>query len=173
MKPDCLYLGLGGNMAGSQSALDMALVRLSERFRFRAVSSLYLTEAQDYPNQAPFLNVVGAWELPEPLNPSDCLEIILAIESELGRTRRGAIPKGPRIIDIDILLVASLRFDLPELTVPHPRMHQRRFVLEPLLEIAPGLCEPISGEPYQAYLAACFNQGIYSKRPLKYTDVSV
>lgn len=160
-------------MQGSLTALHEAVARLSAIFPFRAVSSLYLTEAQDYIDQAPFLNLVGAWELLPAMDAKTCLVKILGIEADLGRTRQGAIPKGPRIIDIDILLFGDYKLESPELTVPHPRMFQRRFVLEPLLEIAPDLSEPQSGTMYQAMLNSCSSQGIYSKRPLKYTNASV
>lgn len=173
MLPDCVYIGLGGNQAGSRRAILAALDAVSGLCACRAASSLYLTEAQDYADQPPFLNAVAAFALPD-LPALEFLRRLLAIEAGLGRVRAGAVPKGPRLIDLDLLLFGGAVSDLPELVLPHPRMARRRFVLAPLLEIAPaGLSDPRDGVPYAARLEALAGQAIYSTTPLKYTSPSV
>ena len=99
------------------------------------------TEPVDFTDQPWFLNCAVAFET-EKL-PQQLLSAILRIEKELGRDRETAQPKGPRTIDIDILLFGNFVVDTPILTVPHPALHQRRFVLEPLAEIAPDVRHPI------------------------------
>ena len=92
-------------------------------------------------DQPPFLNLVVQAETS--LAPTDLLRRIEAIESKLGRQR--VVPKGPRTIDIDIVLFGDVVTDTPELTIPHPKMAERRFVLEPLMQLAPTLVHPVLG----------------------------
>jgi 2-amino-4-hydroxy-6-hydroxymethyldihydropteridine diphosphokinase len=93
------------------------------------------------PRQGWFLNAVAAGETS--LDPEELLQACLATEREMGRVR--AERNGPRVIDVDILLFGEERREGPGLVVPHPRLHERRFVLEPLCEIAPGLRHPVLG----------------------------
>lgn len=100
-------------------------------------SSLYETEPQDYEQQPWFLNMAAACSTT--MLPLELLAVTQAIERDLGRDRTAMAPKGPRLIDIDILLYGSAVMQTPELVIPHPRIMERRFVLEPLAEIAPDL----------------------------------
>src|SRR5437879_4737040 len=129
------YLSLGSNLGDRANHLRDAIRRLKPHGRIVAVSSLYETEPVEFTNQPWFLNCAVALETTE--SPRQLMDSILHIELEMGRRR--AEKKGPRTIDIDILLFGDAIVETPELTIPHPAMHQRRFVLEPLAEIAPEL----------------------------------
>jgi 2-amino-4-hydroxy-6-hydroxymethyldihydropteridine diphosphokinase len=114
-----------------------------------AVSSIRETDPVGFADQPQFLNAVAAVETE--LEPRALLELLLAVERELGRTREG--PRfGPRTIDLDLLLYGNEVVDEPGLTLPHPRLHERRFVLEPLAELDPDLAVPEKGS-VQALLA--------------------
>ena len=121
-------------------------------------SSIYETEPQDVADQPWFLNM--AVECESHYFPRQMLKILQRIERELGRVRAGAARRGPRIIDIDILLLGSLVMKTEQLTIPHPRMLERRFVLEPLLEIAPEIRHPQSKEPISRYAAGVARQRV-------------
>ncbi len=103
-------------------------------------SQIYETEAVETFPQPAFLNMVAEVIVDPPSNPSEVMEKLLAIELSLGRTRDTA--KGPRTIDLDLLLYGAESCDMPSLTLPHPRLHHRRFVLVPLAELAPRLIHP-------------------------------
>jgi len=137
--PAFAYLSLGSNLGNRENQLHEAIARLQAVGCTVAVSSLYETEPVEFTDQAWFLNCVVLLETTE--TPEHLLATLLAIEQEMGRVRTRE--KGPRTIDIDILLVGDTILDSPELTIPHPAMHQRRFVLEPLAEIAPDVQHPI------------------------------
>jgi|SRR5580658_265492 2-amino-4-hydroxy-6-hydroxymethyldihydropteridine diphosphokinase len=138
-----VYLSLGSNVGDREDHLREAIERLETKGRIVAVSSFYETEPVDFTDQARFLNCAVALKTNE--TPEQLMAAILCIEREMGRER--IQKKGPRIIDIDILLFGEATgdtvIDSPELTVPHPAMHARRFVLEPLTEIAPGARHPV------------------------------
>jgi 2-amino-4-hydroxy-6-hydroxymethyldihydropteridine diphosphokinase len=112
--------------------------RLGELGGVTAVSSLYETDPVGYLDQPPFLNAVVALETA--LSPADLLHRLLQIEADLGRVR--SFQDAPRTLDLDLLLVDDLTLDTPDLTLPHPRLHQRAFVLVPLAEIAPAALHP-------------------------------
>jgi 2-amino-4-hydroxy-6-hydroxymethyldihydropteridine diphosphokinase len=133
------YLSLGSNVGERAGQLRNAQARLSAAGRLVAVSSLYETEPVEFTEQPWFLNCV--LELETEKTPQELMATILGIEQEMGRRR--VRKKGPRTIDIDILLFRDTEIDSPELTVPHAAMHQRRFVLEPLAEIAPEVQHPL------------------------------
>jgi 2-amino-4-hydroxy-6-hydroxymethyldihydropteridine diphosphokinase len=137
--PQIAYLSLGSNVGERAGQLRNAQARLSAAGRLVAVSSLYETEPVEFSEQPWFLNCV--LELETEKTPQELMATILCIEQEMGRRR--VRKKGPRTIDIDILLVGDTEIDSPELTVPHAAMHQRRFVLEPLAEIAPEVQHPL------------------------------
>jgi 2-amino-4-hydroxy-6-hydroxymethyldihydropteridine diphosphokinase len=139
-----VYLSLGSNIGDRMAQLRDVLARLSAIGRVAAVSSFYETEPVEFTEQPWFLNCVAALETTH--TPQELLAAILGIEEKMGRRR--VQKKGPRIIDIDILLyddavVHGEKTNSSELTIPHPAMQQRRFVLEPLAEIAPGLLHPV------------------------------
>ena len=134
-----VYLSLGSNMGDRSANLDAALARLEALGQVVAVSSFYETEPVDLAEQPWFLNC--AVKLDTEKMPKQLLAGILNLEREMGRQRRQK--KGPRTIDVDILLFGTSIIDAAGLTVPHPALHQRRFVLEPLAEIAPEARHPV------------------------------
>ena len=137
-----VFLGLGSNLGDREAAIDGALARLAARgVRLRARSSTWLTEPVGGPPQGLFLNAAAAVETA--LAPAELLAAALAVEREMGRVR--AERNGPRTIDIDLLLYGDRRVDEPGLSVPHPRLHERRFVLAPLAEIARDVVHPTLG----------------------------
>lgn len=130
--------------------LERALALIErEQIHVVARSSIYETEPQDVAGQPWFLNMAVVCETR--FFPLQLLTALLRIEREMGRVRR--LPRGPRVIDIDILLLGSAVIDTPRLTIPHPRMLERRFVIEPLLEIAPELLHPVTKRPLRDYLS--------------------
>ena len=137
------YLSLGSNLGDRLENLREAMRRLGDAgIALKRTSSVYETEPVDNAAQGWFLNCVA--EVSTTLEPLEFLHRLQVVERELGRER--TVPKGPRTIDIDILLYDDLLIETDELTVPHPRMLQRRFVLEPLCEIAPTLAIPGSAK---------------------------
>ncbi len=163
MNEKIVYLSLGSNLGEREDRLGQALYALErEEVSITARSSVYETEPQDVPNQPWFLNMVA--EARTSALPLNLMHTLLRIEREIGRVRHANLQRGPRPIDIDILLFGNAVIDMPQLTVPHPRMLQRRFVLEPLLEIAPNLRHPVTHEPLRSYLPATLDQKIRLKR---------
>jgi 2-amino-4-hydroxy-6-hydroxymethyldihydropteridine diphosphokinase len=134
-----VYLSLGSNVGDRETNLNTAIEHLRALGEVAAVSSFYETEPVEFAAQPWFLNCVV--KLDTEKMPKQLLSGVLAIEKEMGR-KRGK-KKGPRSIDIDILLFGNSIIDTKGLTVPHPAMHQRRFVLEPLGEIAPEARHPV------------------------------
>ena len=147
-----VFLGLGSNLGDRESAIEGALARLAARgFRTTLRSSLWLTEPVGGPPQGFFLNAVAGGETA--LAPEALLEACLATEREMGRVREER--NGPRTIDVDILFFGGERRDVPGLVIPHPRLHERRFVLAPLAEIAPALVHPVLGLAVADLLDRC------------------
>jgi 2-amino-4-hydroxy-6-hydroxymethyldihydropteridine diphosphokinase len=136
-----VYLSLGSNLDDRAKNLRDAIAALANaRVHVVRVSSVYETEPVDYLHQPWFLNCVV--EAETELASLDLLRALRGIEAQMGSKK--LIAKGPRLIDIDILLYGNEVIDTPELQVPHPRMHLRRFVLQPLAEIAPKVQHPVS-----------------------------
>jgi 2-amino-4-hydroxy-6-hydroxymethyldihydropteridine diphosphokinase len=133
------YFSLGSNIGNGKAELHDAIARLEEHGPVRAVSSFYETEPVEFIDQAWFVNCAIALETEE--TPEQLMASVLDIERQMGRQR--IVQKGPRTIDIDILLFGDAVVNTNELTIPHPAMANRRFVLEPLAEIAPDVQHPV------------------------------
>ncbi len=134
------YIALGSNLGDRTQALSSSIIQLSSLGRVAALSSLYETEPVGYHDQPAFLNAVVALETQ--LEPLPLLRGLLAIERQLGRDRSQGPSKGPRTLDLDLLLMGDWIVAGGELSLPHPALAQRRFVLAPLAEIAPELRHP-------------------------------
>jgi 2-amino-4-hydroxy-6-hydroxymethyldihydropteridine diphosphokinase len=147
------YVGLGANIGDREQTIQAALARLeaTEGVTVTAASSLIETEPVGYLDQPWFLN--GAAAVETSLTPQQLLDLLLDTERALGRTREGH-RYGPRVIDLDLLVIEGIVVDEPGLVVPHPRVHERLFALVPLGEIAPSLV--IQGRGPVAELVAGF-----------------
>jgi 2-amino-4-hydroxy-6-hydroxymethyldihydropteridine diphosphokinase len=138
------YVGLGSNLGDRAATLSRAVELLGRApgIDVIAISAFRETDPVGYVDQPPFLN--GAVAIETELAPRDVLDVLLAVERDLGRTRLG--PRyGPRTVDLDLLLVDGIVVDEPGLTVPHPRLRERAFALEPLAELDPDLVVPGQG----------------------------
>jgi 2-amino-4-hydroxy-6-hydroxymethyldihydropteridine diphosphokinase len=140
-------IGFGSNLSSQfgdrEANLREAIRRMGQLGEVRAVSSFFDTAPVGYTEQPRFLN--GTMLLETALEPLDLMRELLAIELAMGRDRTAAPPKGPRVIDLDLLLMGDVVMNRDGLTLPHPAMAERRFVLEPLSEIAPEMLDPLSG----------------------------
>ena len=133
------YVGLGSNLGNREGTLRDAVRALAEEpgVEVVAVSTFRDTEPVGVVDQPRFLN--GAVALETELSARDLLDLLLDVERRFGRVREGVPPQGPRTLDLDLLVYGDSRIDEPGLRVPHPRLHERRFALEPLVELAPDL----------------------------------
>lgn len=145
-----VYLSLGSNVGDRAAHLNAAIERLESIGKVVASSSFYETEPVEVTAQPWFLNGVVALKTEK--MPRQLIAAILDLEQKMGRRR--VQKKGPRTIDIDILLFGNSVIDMPGLTVPHPAMHERRFVLQPLAEIAPDVLHPVLKKKVRDLLAA-------------------
>lgn len=146
-----IYLSLGSNVGDREQNLQSAIDHVAAAdLRVTRISSVYETEPMDFKEQRAFLNLVA--EAETDLFPMMLLSRIRKIELALGRKRVGPA-KGPRTIDIDILLYGKFIVHSAQLEVPHPRMHERRFVLAPMVELAPDLRHPESRRTMRELLA--------------------
>lgn len=145
-----MYLALGSNLGDREAHLAYAVRRLAAATTLTGMSTVYETAPVGDRDQDPFLNMVV--RVTTTLDPPALLRLAHAIEAERGRVR--TVRNAPRTLDIDILLVGDERIALDTVTVPHPRMSDRPFVLVPLLELAPSLTEPGTGRHYRDLLAS-------------------
>ena len=151
------YIALGSNLGDRGQMLSFAGDRLGRLGRVVARSSVYETEPVGYRDQPAFLNAVLA--LDTQLEPLPLLHALLAIERELGRDRSHGVANGPRTVDLDLLLMGDSVVAQEELTLPHPALADRRFVLAPLAEIAPQLRHPQSNQTMAELLALLPDEG--------------
>ena len=153
-----VYLSLGSNVGDRDKLLARTLERLaSDDIRIVRVSSVYETEPRDVPNQPWFLNQVV--EVETSLFPKQLLARLQKIEIGMGRVRMEA--RGPRTVDIDILFYGNAIVSTPGLEIPHPRLSDRRFVLEPLAELAPEFRHPRTRQTVREMLAAVRHQKVH------------
>jgi len=151
-----VYLSLGSNMGNRAANLKEAILSLSPQMEVQAKSNVYETPPWGYTEQAKFLNqAVKAKTYVEPL---PLLKHLKRLEVALGR--QASFQYGPRLIDIDILFYDDLVLESPELVLPHPHVHERAFVLMPLLDIAPDLVHPVKGKTIRELIAFCDISGI-------------
>lgn len=149
------YLSLGSNLGDRAANLRKAIARLGQVATVLRVSSFYETEPMELRDQPWFLNCAVEFETDK--SARELLGEIQLIEHELGRNR--AVHKGPRTLDIDLLLFGDEVIDSADLVVPHPSMHQRRFVLAPLAELSSELRHPILGSTVDELLAGLGSAG--------------
>jgi 2-amino-4-hydroxy-6-hydroxymethyldihydropteridine diphosphokinase len=155
-----IYLSLGSNLGDRTKNLRDAIAALRESgISATRISSIYETEPVDYLDQPWFMNL--SIEAETDLAPAALLQILRKIEKQMGSKK--VVAKGPRLIDMDILLYENEIIDTPELQVPHSRMHLRRFVLEPLAEISPNACHPVSQLNATEMLARTTDKSIVRK----------
>ncbi|MBV8694210.1 MAG: 2-amino-4-hydroxy-6-hydroxymethyldihydropteridine diphosphokinase [Ktedonobacteraceae bacterium] len=151
-----VYLALGSNLGDRRNNLTTALQRLREVIELQSISSVYETEPVGYLDQPHFLNMAccgKTW-----LTAEELLQYVKSIEVALGR--KPSFRNAPRAIDIDILLYDDLRLQQEHLTIPHPRMAERAFVLIPLVEISPHVVDPVSGHTAEELLCYLSQQGV-------------
>ncbi len=139
------YVALGSNLGDREATLLAAVDALAAEpgIDVVGVSRFFDTEPVGYVDQPRFLN--GAAALETTLTARELLALLLAVERRFGRSRDGVPAQGPRTLDLDLLLYGEAEIDEPGLSVPHPRLHERRFVLEPLADLDPGLEVPGRG----------------------------
>jgi 2-amino-4-hydroxy-6-hydroxymethyldihydropteridine diphosphokinase len=154
-----VFLGLGSNMGDSASILASASAALSGLLKNARTSRLWRSRARYLEDQADFLNaaIVGETEL----EPRSLLAEIHKIEADHGRNRDVETFKGPRPLDIDILLYGDRLLAEPDLVIPHPGLRERKFAMLPLLELAPDLADPATGARFSAIAASLAPQGVY------------
>lgn len=146
------YIALGANLGDRERTLHSAIAALRQLGSLEAVSSFYGTAPVGVVEQPDFLNAVVA--LRTALPPQKLMAALLRIEQQHGRDRSISVPKGPRTLDLDLLSYGDVAMESPTLTLPHPSLAERRFVLAPLAEIAPNWRHPITGKTAAALLAA-------------------
>ena len=151
-----VYIGMGSNLGDRMASLIEAIHKMEVFLQETQFSSIWETAPQIIENQPSFLNMVFCGFFSGP--PEDLIKRLWVIEQEAGRNRKNEIPKGPRPLDLDILLYGEEQIKTDILTIPHPLMTERAFVLAPLTEIRETLKEPSSGILYRDYLASIVNQ---------------
>lgn len=165
-----VFIAVGSNMGDRARLMSEAIGLLSSILETVRVASFYETLPREVVDQPPFLNTVVAARTA--LSPEELLAKTCDIEKKLGRVRDEDRPKGPRPIDLDILLYGTQVIQSEKLCVPHPRMIERKFVLIPLVEIDPCLRHPATGRRFQTYLDALQPQGIYYFLPTSYSRIA-
>jgi 2-amino-4-hydroxy-6-hydroxymethyldihydropteridine diphosphokinase len=151
-----VYLALGSNLGARLANLKNAISNLTPQMNVKAKSRVYETAPWGFTDQPPFLNQVIQAETY--LEPEPLLYHLKRLESALGRM--SSFQNGPRLIDIDILFFDDLVLDSPVVQIPHPRVHERAFVLTPLADLAPALVHPVLNKPVSTLLMSLNQSGI-------------
>lgn len=154
-----VYLGLGSNVGEGERTLRAAFAELARILEGARLSRMWLSRALYVTDQPDFINAAAAGETA--LSPRELLAAVNAIEAAFGRDRRLERPKGPRSLDIDILLYGDVVLDEPGLVIPHAGLKERQFALLPLLDLEPGLLDPVSGASFSKIAETLSPQGIY------------
>jgi len=152
------YIALGSNLGDRAGYLLLALSRLSSlpQTRLSRLSQVYQTDPVGPPGQEPYLNMVA--EIESGLEPQSLMQALLEIEKSLGRER--TVRWGARTLDLDLLLYGEWVADIPQLTLPHPRLHERAFVLAPLCDLIPEARHPNLGMTYRQLLERVDSKGV-------------
>ena len=156
MDEHLVYLALGSNVGNRAANLKAAIAALPPQMEVKAKSRVYETPPWGYANQEKFLNQV--LKVQTYLKPEQLLKHLKRLEVALGR--EASFQNGPRLIDIDILFYDDLVFESPTVTIPHPRLHERGFVLMPLMDLAPDLVHPLKKQIIRELIAFCDVSGI-------------
>ncbi|RKX86404.1 MAG: 2-amino-4-hydroxy-6-hydroxymethyldihydropteridine diphosphokinase [Spirochaetes bacterium] len=154
-----VYLSIGSNKGNRLGYIEYACIHLKNVLNDFNVSRIYETAPRYYKHQSKFLNLAASGYYKD--SPFSLLREISFIESGAGRKRNPSIPKGPRTLDIDIILFGSEIIKTEQLTIPHEGLKERRFVLIPLLELNPTLYDPVTRRPLWEYLYKLDLQGVY------------
>jgi 2-amino-4-hydroxy-6-hydroxymethyldihydropteridine diphosphokinase len=152
------FVGIGSNLGDKIGHCEKAIAELvgTDSNRLLSRSSLYRTRPVGYLDQDWFVN--GVFQMETHLDPFDLLRAMKGVESSMGRAR--TVRWGPRIVDLDLLFYDDAVIQTPEVEIPHPRLHERQFVLIPLAEIAPGLVHPVLGKTVRGLSALLPDQGV-------------
>ena len=156
MDEHLVYLAFGSNVGNRAANLKAAMAALPPQMEVKARSRVYETPPWGYANQEKFLNQV--LQVQTYLKPEQLLKHLKRLEVALGR--EASFQNGPRLIDIDILFYDDLVFESPIVTIPHPRLHERAFVLLPLMDIAPDLVHPVNKKSVREMAELCSMEGI-------------
>lgn len=156
MKDHIVYLALGANLGDRLANLKQAIAALTPQMEVRAKSGVYETPPWGFEDQPKFLNQVI--KVNTYLDPEPLLKHLKRLEVALGRQE--SFPNGPRLIDMDILFYDDLVVNKPSLVIPHPRLHERGFVLLPLMEIAPNLIHPVTQKSVREMAELIKTEGI-------------
>jgi 2-amino-4-hydroxy-6-hydroxymethyldihydropteridine diphosphokinase len=154
-----VYLGLGSNVGDSVGIIGAAYSKLTGILANARISSYWRSRALYVSDQSDFINAVVAGDTE--MSPQDLLTAVNGIEAAFGRDRARERPKGPRSLDIDILLYGAIVLDETDLIIPHSGLKERRFALMPLLELDQNLLDPLTGKSYASILESLPPQGIY------------
>jgi 2-amino-4-hydroxy-6-hydroxymethyldihydropteridine diphosphokinase len=154
-----VFLGLGSNVGDGAATIRSAFAELAEILGKPRLSRLWRSRAMYVEDQGDFINAAALGETD--LSPRELLASVNAIEERFGRDRGRERPKGPRTLDIDILLFGSLILHESDLILPHAGLKERRFALQPLIDLDPKLLDPETGESYSKILDSLPPQGIY------------
>jgi 2-amino-4-hydroxy-6-hydroxymethyldihydropteridine diphosphokinase len=161
MKEHTVYLALGSNLGDRLENLKEAIAALPPQMEVKAKSSVYETPPWGYEDQPKFLNQV--LKAKTYLDPEPLLKHLKRLEVALGR--KESFPNGPRLIDMDLLFYDDLVLNRPSLVIPHPRLHERGFVLLPLMDINPELVHPVNKKSVREMVAECDVAGIEKFAP--------